>query len=131
MKEQSKEVKNLIWFFSRLINEIFKVSLVAYLIFLLIETFSAGFISNYLNLNIILVVCVISGIIDFLVQKGKKLEKRKLTRNDFIWILTLSVIGALFILRKTIELGWISYLISFASGVLIVLISVLIIESED
>jgi hypothetical protein len=45
-------------------EEFFQVSLAGYLAFLAAETVSHGFISNFFNLNILLIVVLILGVIE-------------------------------------------------------------------
>jgi hypothetical protein len=48
-------------------QEVFQVSLGGYLILLVAETIRSGFVSNFFDLNILLVVILVSGIGDALI----------------------------------------------------------------
>jgi len=146
-----KEVKNYFCYlfqeFKKSVNSIFSWSLIFYLILLLTEQFKDAklvkeafffeespfewFLSG--RMNWLLGFVIITGIMSVLmgkseVQKGTK-EKVKL--KDYIFIFGLGIFGALLILYKTKELGWISYVISLISGLLIILLSIIILKEEE
>ena len=112
-------------------QEFFSVILVTYLLLLLLEEIKEGFVSNFLNLNIILGITLISGIITVFGGEGKKKEIKHFEKKDYMWIFALGVVGAALIFYKTRNLGTLSYLISAISGILIVLLSVLILEEDS
>ena len=112
-------------------QEFFSVILVTYLLLLLLEEIKEGFVSNFLNLNIILGITLISGIITVFGGEGKKKEIEHFEKKDYMWIFALGVVGAALIFYKTRNLGALSYLISAISGILIVLLSVLILEEDS
>jgi hypothetical protein len=134
-----------------IISELFNVSLVTYLILLLLETLSKGFVSDFFNLNILLGIVLISGIImvsplaekrnlgmwdlvdrrmDLLLAKIK--FKKAITENDFYFAILVSVGGGVLVYFKTQELGNLSILIGIITMVIIALLSYLIFtEDED
>jgi len=134
------------------INELFNVSLITYLILLLLETLDKGFVSNVFNLNYLLGVVLISGIIKVLPISQKKdlnqwemidisfnrlldtIKPSNLSENQFYFIILIGLGGAGLVYFKIQELGKISILISVITALIIFLLSYLIFtdsESED
>lgn len=50
-------------------KDIFKISGISYVIFFILDFLNPGFVVNFLNLNLILIICIISGIITALIYK--------------------------------------------------------------
>ena len=94
---------------------------------LLIEQIWTGLVSTYLNLNILLVIVIVAGILDVF-SEHPKMPKEKIRPRDYIFIALLGLAGFLIIKFKTLELGWLSWVISIIAGVLIVLLSLLVLE---
>ena len=113
-----------------LINYVFQILLVTYLIFLLAEQIWAGIVSQYLNLNYLLIAVIISGILDVFSEHQKK-EKEQVTRKDYFFIFALGIAGFIILKFKTSQLGWLSWLISIIAAILIILLSLLVLEEED
>ncbi len=97
---------------------------------LLIEQIWAGLVSTYLNLNILLVVVIVTGILDVFSEHAP-IIKEKIKPKDYIFIGLLGIAGFLIIKFKTLELGWLSWVISLVAGVLIVLLSLLVLEEDE
>lgn len=115
---------------AHIIHHLFQTLLVTYLILLLIEQVSTGFVSTYLNLNYLLILVIISGILSVFSEPDKiKHEKPKL--KDYIYIAGLSIAGFIIIKFKTVELGWLSWAVSIIAGILIALLSILILEDDE
>lgn len=112
-----------------LVSHIFQTLLVTYLILLLIEQIWTGFVSVYLNLNYLLVIVIIAGIVDVFAEH--KPQKSKTQKSDYILIYALGILGFAIIKFKTIELGWLSWVISIIAGILIILLSLLILEEDE
>ncbi|MFH0906218.1 MAG: hypothetical protein V1824_02690 [archaeon] len=112
-----------------LVSHIFQTLLVTYLILLLIEQIWTGFVSVYLNLNYLLIVVIIAGIIDVFAEH--KPQKQKTKKSDYVLIYALGILGFAIIKFKTIELGWLSWVISIIAGILIILLSLLILEEDE
>jgi len=113
-----------------LVNHIFQTLLVTYLVLLLIEQIWTGLVSVYLNLNYLLVLVIIAGILDVFSEHQKK-PKEKITRKDYLFIILLGIGGFLIIKFKTASLGWLSWLISIIAGILIILLSLLVLEEDE
>ncbi len=113
-----------------IVNHTFQVLLVTYLVLLLIEQVWSGVVSIYLNLNYLLIIIIIVGVLDVFSEHHKIISKRT-NWKDYIFIFALGILGFAIIKYKTIELGWISWLISIIAGILIILLSILVLEEND
>jgi hypothetical protein len=114
---------------ANLVSHIFQTFLVTYLILLLTEQIWTGFVSTYLNLNYLLAIVILSGIIDVFAEHKPK--KQITTKLDYYLIYSLGIIGTIIIKFKTTELGWLSWVISIIAGILIILLSLLILEEDE
>ncbi len=112
------------------INHLFQVLLVTYLVLLLVEELWSGTVSNYLNLNYMLVIVIVLGILDVFSEQ-QRVENKEATKKDYIFILLLAIAGFFIIKVKTAQLGWLSWLISIIAGILIFLLSILVLEEKD
>ncbi|MCK9568244.1 DUF1616 domain-containing protein [Candidatus Pacearchaeota archaeon] len=117
-------------YIAEIINYLFQALLITYLILLLIEQVWSASVSLYFNLNYLLIVVIISGVLDVFSEHPEKKESKP-RWWDYLFIGTLGILGLIIIKFKTGELGWLSWLISIIAGVLIILLSVLVLEDED
>jgi hypothetical protein len=158
---KSEKITNLIWFFKNISSEIFVLSLISYLALFLLEEIKTGFVSNFINMNYILVLVIVTGTITALSKPSKisHSERRprlvgaeveesprhpepepvegegspqKLTWKDYLLIFTLGIIAFVVVFSKIREIGlWLSLAISILSAILIVLISILFLREVD
>jgi len=110
---------------------LFEQLLVSYLLLLLIEEIWPKSVTPYLNMNILLILVIITGAVAVLTQKEEEKIISKPTRKDYLLIGILGLAGAGIIFYKTKEIGWLSYIISAISGILIILLSCLVINEEE
>jgi len=115
---------------AEIINTAFQSLLVLYLILLLAEQIWPNSVSWYLNLNYLLIIVIIAGILSIFTEQ-KKPKKEKITKKDYIYISILSIAGFIIIFIKTQELGWLSYAISIIAGILIFLLSYLVLNEDE
>lgn len=115
---------------SELINSLFQGFLVAYLILLLVEQVWSGTVSFYMNLNYLLIVVIVLGILDVF-SSHASVKKTEVTWKDKAYIWLLGIAGFVIIKFKTAELGWLSWMISLIAGILIVLLSKLVLEEDE
>ena len=111
-------------------KNIFQYLLIFYLVILLIQEYNENFL-KFLNMNYMLILTIILGAITVLTYKPKQIEKQKLTSLDNYFIYFLGVTGAVLVYFKINDLGWISYLISALSGILIIVLNKLIVEEDE
>jgi len=115
-------------------GEIFKYSLITYLLLILTETLQEGFVSYFFNLNILLVVVLINGVIMVLTHHEileSETKPKKITSGDVQNILIFAVLGGGLVYLKTEILGKISILIALFAGIIIILLSILLFADED
>ena len=130
-------------------EQIFQIFLLTYLILLLAETVKTGFVSFFFNLNILLVVVLISGILSiiplphlknknhknsakhFLMLAFEQWHKEKKEEWNWHFAFVISVAGGLLVNFKTKELGNISLLVSLLACIIIFLLSYLVYHEED
>jgi len=114
-----------------IVNEIFKVSIVFYFLFLLIETIDSGFIADYFDLTILVYTIIISGIISMIYKEELEEDNNlKYKISDWIVILILGVGSMFFIFFQIRDLGNLSYYISLLAGIIIILISFFLFKDE-
>ena len=124
-------MKNLLTGYkTEVINHLFQTLLITYLVLLLVEEIWKGIISNYLNLNYLLIIDIIVGILDVFSEHKEKIIKEKATKKDYFFVFALGIIGFVIIKLKTVDLGWLSWVISIIAGILIILLSLLILEED-
>ena len=131
----------LIWKTAKeLVSEIFKISLLSYLLFYLIEDFFPGFVSSFFSMNILLGIVVGSGVLTVISQKPDsakastdegRIEENKFRARDIVFIVILSIIAGGLIYLKTKDLGKLGLAISIISGIIILLMSILLLTEEE
>ncbi len=112
-------------------NEIFQISLSGYLIFIVIELLKEGFITNFFNINFLLLTVVVSGIGMSILGPIKDTENRKITENDYFIAGLFALFSGGIVYFKTTELGSIGIVISVISSVLVFLLSYLVIFEKE
>src|SRR3990167_10960737 len=127
---KSQKFENFNYLLTEVISEIFKVSLIAYLSFYLIDSFANGFVTNFFNLNILLYTAIITGVLTAWIRDDnddKKIskvghEKQKPGIKENIFIIFLGIAAGLLIYYKIKDIGWIAFVISPLAGIIIILI---------
>ena len=109
-------------------QDLFPMLLLAYLLLLLVETVLGPSISYYLNLNYLLMIVIMVGVMVVFVgpTEAAQAKERIVTKRGIIIAICAAVVGAAIVWYKTMQVGWPSYVISVVSGVLIALLSTLI-----
>ena len=113
-----------------LVNHTFQTMLVTYLVLLLIEQIWVGFVTVYMNLNWLLGIVIVLGVLDVFSEPQPR-KKEKVKKTDYLFISALGILGFVIIKFKTVELGWLSWLISIVAGILIILLSLLVLEEDE
>lgn len=118
-------------------EQFFQYSLVTYLLLLLAETIKEGLVSFFFNLNILLVVVMLSGIVMVLTYNEKydaqtaTKKKPKILWWDILYITLLALGGSVLVYTKTQDLGSISLIISLLAGGIIALLSILVLTDRE
>lgn len=116
------------------IGTTFQLLLILFLITLLLQEFKPEWIGQNISLNYFLIVVIIFGVLAVLLEpkrEAEKIEPITINRKDYIFIAIAGIVGALIIFYKIENLGWLAYMISALSGILIILLSVLMLEEEE
>ena len=106
-------------------SEVFQMLFLLYLIIILIEDYITNLFNNFFDTNWLLGALIISGII-FIIDKKNSDELDADNSNNwftYIKIIILGLVGSCLVYIKVMDLGWISWLISVLSGVIIILAS--------
>lgn len=129
---ETLEKNKIVMKFMEFNHELFLTLLVTYLLLLLAEMIWTGSISAHLNINYLLIIVIISGVVSVLTRKEEeKVENSEVTKIDSLYIGALGIAGSLIIWYKIKDLGNLAYLISGVAGALIILLSLLLFEEED
>lgn len=131
-----QKINRIVNYCLRLNQELFSSLLITYLLLLLGEMLWEGFVTPYFNMNNLLVIVIISGAIVVLTGKetnetGITDQKESIATRDYIFIVCAGILGSLIINSKIPDMGWMSYVISAVSGLLIILLSILLLEGEE
>jgi len=116
-----------------IVKEIFQYSLVTYLILLLAESIKEGIVSYFFNLNILLGVVLISGIIMILTYDERLMMKspsKRKSKIDIVWSIVFAVGGGALVVYKTMDLGVVSLVVGSITGIIIVLLSLLLLNEK-
>lgn len=131
-KKLKNSYKELIRGAADVIQELFVILLVIYLLLFLTETIWGKSVLSYLDLNHLLIAVIITGVISVLTRNdAKPMAGEHPGKRGIIFIITVGLVGAAIIWYKTQEIGWLSYVISIVSGSLIVLLLALIWRGEE
>lgn len=118
-------------YLSKISFETFNSLLITFLLLLLIDNIWDKSVTDHVNLNYLMFVVLLFGIVSLYGDNSTNNVKSKATEKEYIIIAGLGVIGLVIIWSKVNYMGFISYPISIIGGVLIVLLSLLMLENED
>ncbi len=129
----SRERSRLLRWGTEVVQTLFPVLLITYLLLILLETVFEGSVTSYVNLNQLLTPVIVVGVVAMLSAPGKAESKKTehLTARNIFMIVCAGIGGMAIIWYKTKDLGWLSYVISTVSGGLIVLLFVLIRQGDE
>lgn len=111
-------------------SHLFQYLLVTLLLLLLIEEVWHGNVSHFLNINHLLLIVVVSGVLAILGPKGKA-KREPVGSKDYFIAAVAGLAGAAIIWYKTQALGMSAAVISVAAGLLIALLSMLVLEENS
>ncbi len=118
---------------SKISSELFNSLLITFLLLLLIENIWENSVSEHINLNYLMLIVLIFGIISIYSSSaaGNMNTGGRATRKEYFIIVCIGIAGMMIIWSKIKYMGFISYPISIISGILIVLLSILMLEEND
>lgn len=114
-------------------KEFFQFSLLTYLILLLTETLSEGFVSLFFNLNILLIVVLFCGIISLLTYNKTIIlpQKKKINyAKNIEYSIFLGISGGLLVFYKTSDLGPAALGIAILTVIIITILSFLLLTDK-
>jgi magnesium-transporting ATPase (P-type) len=115
------------------IRYLFLPVLGVYLLLLLIDAIFPDSISRYVNLDYLLIPAIFTGIIAVLTgfKKERSPEERRMVKGDIIPVICFGIIGAVIVWYQTRDAGWLTYVISPVSGMIIVLLTMVIWQNPE
>lgn len=119
----------------QIFSYIFQILLFVFLILLLLQQFYPLEVNSRINLNGFMLVVIIFGAVAILFPAHRAPEFRveRITKKDVLLIIFLGILGAaiIYLKLKTLDLSWLSIVISVLGGLIIVLLSWLLLKEED
>lgn len=125
---RKKRATSFIDYATLVIHELFFGTLAVYLFLLLIEEIKKGFVSDFLNLNILVAVVLATGVITMFTYEEKTVIRRddKSTRQAGVEILLVAALGlfaGLLVLSKFAAFGRIGGILAVGVGLLVIILS--------
>lgn len=108
---------------------LFLISTFIYLLLLIINQFWNKIFQEYLNINAIFILLLMSGVFflfPIIKEEEKFNEKRKLEREDIFLFFIMGLICSVLVWIKIKDFGTISYIISGIAGLVTLFLSILI-----
>ncbi len=103
-------------------NEIFQVSLITYLVFILIESFREGFVTMFFNINILLAIVTLSGLTVALLGGGNEennnIHKKLKYEEDWFTPACAAIVTGVLVYFKIQNLGILAAFISIIVAVI-------------
>jgi hypothetical protein len=128
------DTKNLKNYWQVVVNTakiIFEISLILYLALFLLDEVAARSVSNFLNINYILGICLVAAIFTALGKKEEpKIPPQPLKKYDYALMVGLGILAIAVVYWKIKEIGGFAWPISILSGILIFLISWLFLKDD-
>jgi len=111
------ELKNLA---SKVARDIFYVSFFSFLGFFILENFKAGFVTNYINVNIVLTICLLAGIA-VLFQKEAGSERAEKAWKNYLLMLFVSLLAMVLVWQVISASGIINFSLIILAGIIVFL----------
>ncbi len=115
--------------FSHIIYDVFLTSLTVFLLSFLIEMQWKGAVVQWVNLNYVLVICLISGILSVLFPK--QTEKTRPGAGYWIGSLLISAAAGFISYKQADELGMWAYAFAFGVSLIILFISYALAKNNE
>ena len=129
IKSFIKKNNDKIIFFLKLNRLIFLIILFIYLLLLIVNQFWCEIFKEYLNINAIFILLLISGALFLfpIIKERKKFgENRKIEREDIFLFFIMGIICSFLVWIKIKDFGIISYIISGIAGLITIVLPILI-----
>ena len=118
--------------FKKIINYVFQILLLLFLLTLLIQQFFPFKVSSTININWFILFVILFGVVSVIFpHKDEKKIKKPLIFLNFILVLVLSLVAGILIFLKLESLGRIDYIISTLGGLITGILSWLILAEQD
>ena len=135
-KEYEESIFNSI---KQILNTSFQMLLIIFLLILLVQQFYPALIEEYINTNQFLIIILILGVFTILTKKED--DERYIESEEFdeeptityyLFVIFMGILGAFLIWYKlkTMNIGYVTYLISGLGGILIIFLSTSIWDEE-
>jgi len=114
--------------FLRINSTLFPIITIIYILLFIINQFWDRFFEDYLNINSVFILLLISGIFFILPifeEKEKVIKKRKLEREDIFLFFIMGLICSVLVWIKIKDFGIISYIISTVAGLITLILPIL------
>lgn len=114
--------------------ELFTVALVTYAVGYVLEQVLPGFVSAVLDLNIVLGVTIVSGVLIVAFRERSETKKKSSVRSrkiTGIWVALISLAGAFVVWIKTTSLGSMSLPLAILAGLALFFISLVLLDTRD
>lgn len=118
-------MKYLKYKFNIISQEVFQFSLIAYIILILIEMLKEGFVSSFLNINILLGIVLISGLIMVITHNENDTTVYRVTGEDIQNGIILSIALGFGVYFMTKQLGIVSIVVASLVGIVLFLMTIL------
>lgn len=115
--------------FLRINRTIFTIITVIYLLLLIINQFWNKIFEEYININAIFILLLMSGVFflfPIIKEEEKFNEKRKLEREDIFLFFIMGLICSILVWVKIKDFGTISYIISGIAGLITLVLPILL-----
>ncbi|MBU1164103.1 hypothetical protein KKA15_00900 [Patescibacteria group bacterium] len=115
---------------THIFKDLFFVSFVTYLVLFIMEWYKTGLVTNYFNINIALLICILSGIITALCFQ--KIDRLNIVKKIFYYLLiaVLSITFGIIIFNSFASRGRKEIIISMVA-VIVMSISLVLIYKND
>ncbi len=115
------------------LSYVFQIALLSYLGFYLIESLKPGFVTNYLDLNILLWSTVGSGLLTALWPAVVPAARKSgvISWKQYVGIVLLALVTAGIVWYKIQSIGWLATIIAPLSGLIVFGLGLLVYLDED
>ena len=96
-------IKYLGWYAVELSQTVFNVSVVTFIAYFALENFKTGLISNYFDLNLLLSIAVVCGLVSLLFEENG--FSGKVRKRHYLFLISFAIILALFAFQNLQFLG--------------------------